>query len=401
MFKIIKNFFRDLDDWFYEKLNRNHVLFVLTSGAGFACQAPLIRELLKYDNVKVGATTDRVMPLEEIEFVNDVDRELFIRLYVPFRKAIWLKYNLIVNSYLNGYYPRRRGLQVYMHHGTSYGSSGSNLPNAEQHDIYFGLAQVQRDYFESLSPGIFEKSRAFFAIGSPKTDALVNGKYNKQKTLAELGLPDQPTILITSHWSKYSTLSVFGNKVFKEVSSAFPECNVIQTGHPWLWTTNKNIDRDWCEQLSSSLQCVEKECLNALFLPSYTVEPLLSIADILIADHSSVITMYSLLDRPIVFFNNLVARNNNVGKPEIIGKYIDASHVFSDIDQLVDSCQTAFNKPDEKKRGRHMLREAFFANAGQSSKTAANILSQIGGVYSVKSPRWEKVLKLSQQMSEK
>ncbi len=276
-------------------------------------------------------TTDSDISIKGINFKNDYERQLFYDLYIPFKKSVFLKWNLIVNSHLNGFYPKRHGLRIYMHHGTSYGSSGTNLPNAEQHDIYFGLAHEQRDYFNRLSPGIFDKSRAFFAIGSPKTDELVNGKYDRKKILVKLGLPDRPTILITSHWSKYSTLSVFGNRVFENVAASFPNYNIIQTGHPWLWTTNKNTDKKWSHHLENTLKEIENTYSNALFLPTYSVEPLLSISDMLIADHSSVITMYSLLDRPIVFFNNLEARKNNIGKDEIISKYINASHVFTEL----------------------------------------------------------------------
>ena len=257
---------------------------------------------------------------------------------------------------------------------------------------------MQRDYFERLSPGIFEKSRAFFAIGSPKTDALVNGKYDRDKILTELSLPVRPIILITSHWSKYSTLSAFGNKVFDKIASSFPDYNVIQTGHPWLWTANKNTDTIWCEQLSNQLRDVDKKYPNALFLPNYPVEPLLSISDMLIADHSSVITMYSLLDRPIVFFNNLDARKNKFGRDETINKYIGASHVFSRLEHLVDTCIESFDTPEKYREGRQLMRDAFFANPGSSSKIAADILSKISGVYSVKSPKWQKIMDLSQQM---
>lgn len=397
MFGTIKNLLRNIDDWIYEQFNQNHILFVLTNNMGFSCQAPIIAKLLKKDGIKVCVTTDRDMPVNSIDFKTDFERQLFFDLYIPFKKAVFLKWNLIVNSHLNGFLPKRRGLQVYMHHGTCYGNTGTQLPNAEQHNIYFGLVQMQRDYFERLSPGIFNKSRVFFAIGSPKTDALVNGMYDREKILAELNLPVQPTILITSHWSEYSILSTFGNKVFDKIASSFPNYNVVQTGHPWLWTVNKNTDTNWSKQLSNELSEIDNKYPNALFLPDYPVEPLLSISDMLITDHSSVITMYSLLDRPIVFFNNLDARKNKFGRDETINKYIGASHVFSKLEQLVDTCIESFDTPEKYRKGRQLMRDAFFSNLGSSSKTAADILSKMSGVYSVNSTKWQKIMQISRQ----
>lgn len=394
----LKTFLRDIDDWLFERFDRNHILFVLTSGAGFACQAPVIHELLKKTGVKICTTTDEERDIDKIDFASENDRQLFEQLYIPFRRALFLKWNLLVNSHSNGFFPKRRALRVYMHHGTAYGNTGTQLPNALQHDVYFGLSVAQKGYFEALSEGIFDSQRAFFAVGSPKTDTLI-AKVNDNNQLRDrIGLPNKPTIVITSHWSEFSTLHTFSDEVFRSLADYYSDYNVVQTGHPWLWTKNKNIDNAWASELANRLTMASNEYSNAFFLPNYSAEALFPICDVLVADHSSVITMYSLLDRPIVFFNNLEARKEKFGRSEIIDLYMGASSPFENLDQLIGACDVAVKRPDEKTSGRLALREAFFANVGSSSKVAAEILSQIGGVYSAGSKRWSNIMRRSKEM---
>ena len=397
--KKIKEVIRDFDDWIFEHRKKNYILFVLTNGLGFSSQAPVIKELIKIEGVIVYTTTDRDLSLQDIYFNSDSDRQIFFDNYVPYYKTLYSKWNIIVNTYSNSFFPKRNGLQVYMHHGPGFGASGTGLPNAQNHDIFFGLSSSEGEYFDKLKPGVFHKKRAFFPVGSPKTDALVNGNYSRDRVLSDLGLPDRPTILITSHWAKYSTLSVFLGQVFEKIAGSFEDYNIIQTGHPWLWTPNKNVNSEWAEQLRNILISVEQNHTNAFFSPSFPIEALLSITDLLVADNSSVITMYNLLDRPIVFFNSLEARRNKVGQDQVINLFIGASHTFSNISEIEQTCLDALKNPDEFADGRELLKNTFYANLGKSSSVAAKILSEIVGVYSTKSKRWSSVMELSRKMN--
>jgi hypothetical protein len=109
--------------------------------------------------------------------------------------------------------------------------------------------------------------------------------------------------------------------------------------------------------------------------------------------------MYSLLDRPIVFFNNPESRKKKIGKEQIIDLYIGASHTFSGISDLKIACIEAINNPDKRQKGRGLLRDAFFVNLGHSSSVAAEVLRKLGGVYSVRSRNWQNVVKFSKQMT--
>ena len=50
---------RDAFDLVFNTFNRRtHILFVVTDGCGFACQAPVIRALLQYPEISVHTTSE-------------------------------------------------------------------------------------------------------------------------------------------------------------------------------------------------------------------------------------------------------------------------------------------------------------------------------------------------------
>ncbi len=397
MFKSAIKTIRRLDDFFYSGRKTKKILFVLTDGYGFACQAPVIKELLHYKDVHVSTTLDHEQPVDNIGFSCSADKELFLSLVVPTAKAALMKWNFVVDTHQNPFYPKRNALRVYMHHGTGFGATGTNLPTALSYQLYFGLSKVQKSYFEKLSPGIFDTERAFFSVGSPKTDEFAQSKFSRTRLLDKYGLEDRPTILITSHWNGNSTLSNFGTKVIEKLAESRNGYNIIQTGHPWLWSANKHVDKNFQQKLLKSMLKVETTHNNTKFLPDAVVFELLYISDLLIADQSSVITTYSLLDRPIVFFDNPYARKEKIGVKEIIDTYRSASHQFTSMDDLLDACEEAIKNPETKASGRKAMRETFSANVGKSCLVAADILKRSSSTFSVSSGSWKDILELSHQ----
>ncbi len=73
-------------------------------------------------------------------------------------------------------------------------------------EIYLGVSKAEKIFLESRSPHLFDHSRAFFPVGFPKADALLNGVFQRDEVLAQLKLPERCTILITSHYRSTGTL---------------------------------------------------------------------------------------------------------------------------------------------------------------------------------------------------
>lgn len=363
---------RRLDDWVYTRLaGHARVLFVLSDGYGFACQAPVIRALLNYSDVVVRTTTDRGQPIEEVEFASPSDQEIFVSLFVSTRRARLMKWHMVVDTHLNSFYPARNALRAYMHHGPGFGIMGNKTAIIEQCDIFFGLSDVEHQWFERLNPGIFGGRRTFIPVGFPKNDALSRGEFDRVAILQSLGLPDRKTLLITSHWQEQSTLRRLGCGPFQKLAAAFPEFNVIQTGHPWLWQANHKVSANWQKELLKGINTVEAKHNNARFVQTSDVESLLAVADLLVGDYSSVMTTYTLLDRPIVFFND---PEFQFSIPELKMVFMGASHSFHDLSTLVAACDSALSQPDARLEGRRRMRQTFYANEGHSAEYMAEII---------------------------
>jgi hypothetical protein len=377
---------RNADDWLFESLTRERrVLFVLSDGYGFACQAPVIREMQQQQGVMVRTTTDRGQDVSRIEFANAQERRLFGELQISTRRARMSKWHIVVDTHMNAFYPARNALRVYMHHGPGFGILGNKLAIIKQCDIFCGLSLIERDWFERLEPGIFNDKRLFMPVGFPKNDALYNGEYDRAALLRQLGLPDRATILITSHWQTPSTLRRLNDAPFRLLAHAFPNHNVIQTGHPWLWQPNHNVPGEWQLALLEHMHEIEATCPNAKFIQTSDVEALLAITDLLVGDYSSVMTTYSLLDRPIVFFND---PEFSFTIPALKQVFIDAAHTFERIEYLESSCVEALAHPAAKASGRANMRETFYANEGRSAGYMAEALLELGNLCSTNSPLW-------------
>lgn len=290
------------------------------------------------------------------------------------------------------FHPRRNALRAYIHHGPGFGSGGGTGA-AEKCDIYFGLSESERLYLEGQHPQLFDGKKAYFAVGFPKSDAFVNGAFSRDAVLQQHGLEDRRTLLIASKQNPSSLLRTLEEKPFRILAAEFPDWNIIQTGHPWLWENRDDIDRAWQQTLVSKLDAIANHYPNAYFLPNVPAEPLAAVSDVLVADGTSVLTMFSLLDRPIVHFDNL-DRTDTARKSS--AHYRNAAYTFNELDQIAESCRTAMEDRNiEIREGRRFLKEHFFANCGRASDKMADILIGIGRICSTESAHWPNVLGLS------
>ncbi|MEZ0186517.1 MAG: CDP-glycerol glycerophosphotransferase family protein [Candidatus Reddybacter sp.] len=393
--KKIVNLIRSIDDRLHENTKKTKILFVYVNSHGFSCQVPIIEALSKVSNIQLHITTDKAYKVDESNFANKKEYDIFKRYYIPFTRAIYKKWHLYIDSHVNSFFPRRNALHIGMHHGPGFGIMGRKIKLVKNYDIFFGLSQAERIHFEKIEPGIFDQERAFFPIGFPKSDILVQKSYPQHDIRKKLKLKDRATILIASHWETVSILRNFGHNIFESLCKTFPDYNIIQTGHPWIWEGYRQ-DAKYKTRLVKELNAIQQRFENAYFLPNPDTEQLLQASDILISDHSSILTTYSLLDRPIIWYENPELR---FSIPKIRNIYQRASDTFHTIDELPRLCQQALAKPEKNSSGREVMRQTYFANPGQAGIKAAETLCKIGSICSTKSPRWQSVIDESREYS--
>jgi len=384
---------RTLFDLAFEQFARHtRVLFVMSDAYGFACQAPVIRELRQFPDLEVKVTTDKPRDPKTIELENAADSALFHEHYLSPSRARFTKWHMVVDTHINGFYPAFNALRVYMHHGPGYGNTGNKNAVAERYEIFCGLSEMERDWLNKLYPGLFGQLRVFFPVGFPKSDALYQKRFDRGDVLSKLNLPNRTTILITSHWQKQGILRYLSDGPLRKLALAFPDYNIIQTGHPWLWQNNHNIPEEWRKDLLNQFEELGRRYGNVRFVQTSNVETLLCAADLLVGDSSSVMTTYSLMDRPIVFFDN---PSYQFATPELKQIFMNASHPFSRMGDLVCAAREALSNPEIKAEGRAQMRSAFYAHEGRSAAYMAGLIRSIGHVSSVYSPAWNEVVELA------
>ncbi|CAH1087202.1 sulfatase-like hydrolase/transferase [Candidatus Nitrotoga sp. 1052] len=386
--KILANV-RAAFDWCFERFaHRTRVLFVLTDSYGFACQSPVIRALQACPDVLVLITTDKPDVVNDIDFATPEDRVLFHSLQLPSRRARLSKWHMLVSTHMNPFYPAFNALRLYMHHGPGFGILGNKTGPIKQCDIFCGLSEAEYDWFDRYQPGLFNERRVFIPVGFPKSDALCRGEFDRRAVLEQLGLPDRMTLLITSHWQPQAILRSYNAAPLRALAQAFPECNLIQTGHPWLWKANHNVPADWQAAVLEDMRIIEAQYPHVRFIQTSDVETLLAAADLLVGDYSSVMSTYSLLDRPIVFFDQPDFEFTFAGLKDI---FVGASHSFSRLDELVPACQAALSNPQAKAEGRAHMRRTFYAHEGHSAEYMAGLIQKIGRVSTTDSAGWQRV----------
>lgn len=389
--KYILELARRIDDKLYENKNPIRILFIRTDNYGFSCLSPIIKKLSNNSDAYIKTTTHKPQSLKSVDFNSQEENEIFNQFYINNRLASYMKWHLIIDTHPNCFYPKRNALRIGMHHGSGFGILGSKVHYVKNYDIFFGLSQSEGFFLKSLDPAIFD-DLAFFPVGNPKLDTLLSDICsNRNRLKNKLALKNKKTILITSHWQKGSTLYYFGSNVFETLAQSFPEYNIIQTCHPWCWNENKQKFEAY-NNLFNQLKAIEDKYSSAYFLPFENPENLLILSDLLVADHSSIMTSFSLTDRPIVWFDN---PEIEFAIPEIKDIYRSASRSFNKIENLPKQCEEALNNPLEKKQGRKIMRKTFHANPGNAAEVAAETIQKIGSICSKKSPRWKDILNMS------
>ena len=389
----VLNALRRADDWVFERVGQQRILFVAADGNGFGCQSPVIRKLLANGKTCVRVVAENNRPSREFVFNSDADRALFENLRVDARLAALQKWHLVVYSHLCSFYPRRNALLAYMHHGSGFGSGGGH-DAVTRCDLFFGLSTAEFAYLDDRIPGVLGVSKAFFPVGSPKLDSLVKGDVNRDTARKAFGLSASKTILIASSWKAGGLVRALNETPLETLARTFPDWNVIQNGHPWLWQRRSDMDPKWQDRTISRMREIEEQYPNARFLPDVPAEQLAVAADLLVADRTSVVTIFALLNRPIVLFDNpaLPDYSRRAALP-----YLEAAEVFHEAGALIEACQMAMADSEGKGQAREKLRQMFFANPGSAAREMARTIEHLGRTCSPRSSLWPQIMAMSQR----
>ena len=186
--------------------------------------------------------------------------------------------------------PENVGTRIQIFHGVSFRNRAVRPENLA-YDVFFLAGPYMRRKF--LEAGLVEEDdpRAV-SVGFPKTDPLRTGNIDRAALLARFGLDGKrPVLLYAPTGALHNSLETMGPEVIRRLARTDRYDLLIKPhDHP-------KSGIDWFEKLAPL------EGPHTRLVRTFDIIPLLSLADLLLTDASSVAYEYTLLNRPIVFLD--------------------------------------------------------------------------------------------------
>jgi hypothetical protein len=209
-------------------------------------------------------------------------------------------------------------------------------------------------------------------VGFPKTDALVRGDWPRAEVLTGLGLsPSLPTILYAPTFSPASSLQLAGEDIVAALLRTGR--NVIAKLHDrsMVPTAKYTGGVDWPARLAR----FESDPRFALARTADAV-PLLSAADLLVTDHSTVGFEFALLDRPLIVFDAPDLKDTariDAGKWAMLRSMAD---LVGTADDLPPAVERALHEPQRQAEARRQS-QTLFAHAGTATLRALALIYEL------------------------
>jgi len=188
---------------------------------------------------------------------------------------------------------KRAKLKIHMFHGVSLRNFAIS-DRALEYDRLFLIGPYMKRRF--IDSGIIKPDDPRLVdVGMPKLDALVNGDFDRDRILLDLGLdPARKTVLFAPTWIRGGCLDAQGEAIIQTLGRL--DVNTIIKLHDNSFDLRK-ARADFAVTIPALL--TERQVL----VRDFNSSPYLAAADLMVSDASSVANEFLVLDRPLVFFS--------------------------------------------------------------------------------------------------
>jgi hypothetical protein len=264
------------------------------------------------------------------------------------------------------------------------------------YDVHFLTGPLHREQYEHMFAlhGLDTNKYRLVNVGYPKSDALLQGKYERTAVLAGLGLDEKRrTILYAPAWDPGGSLRSFGEQVIDQLLS-IPDANVIVKLHPVSHTPPSSASYEFYTGGVNWKQRFSKYEANPRFrhVSDFQVDPLLVAADLLVTDFSSVALEFVGLDKPIIYidcpeyFEKTLKMPGYETDPEYVknnpranaGRHVGI--VVESVDGLAAAAVGALANPTAGSAARRELAGRLLYNPGRGAEVAAQEILKILGL---------------------
>jgi hypothetical protein len=260
---------------------------------------------------------------------------------------------VIMARHLARKYPVGKIVKIGMRHGAYHFKDFIAAENYNAFDVFMLTSSQEVKVAESkgITSGV--------AVGFPKIDPIFNGEITMDyldllKTKLKLNNAKK-TILFTATWDKKGYSAV--DKWYLRVEELALEYNVLVTVHHWLSAKYK-------KHLASN---------NSIrFIEDKDILPYLMLADVMVADISSIIAEFCALDKPIITFKLPVTKRFT---QEIINMLGEISYRIDSFDELDVALKKALAQPKYHSHQRAYYNQIMFDELdGKASARAADLI---------------------------
>ncbi|NOG44355.1 MAG: hypothetical protein HND50_03950 [Calditrichaeota bacterium] len=252
-------------------------------------------------------------------------------------------------------YPEPRMKKIGLRHGAYHFKDFVSAARYHAFDVY--LVTSQKEVELALEKGITNT----IGVGFPKIDPAFNNTiseeiYNQIKRRINLD-DEKPVIIFTATWNKsgMSAIDIWINNL-KELTKDY---NVMVTVHHWTEDSYKQII---------------KQTEGVFFIEDKDILPYLVLADVMIADMSSIIAEFCALDKPIITFR---VPDKKRTSQEIKDMLDNMSIRVDTFDQLQIALKESVKNPDQLSAQRKKYNKIMFDDLdGKAGERAANIIKK-------------------------
>ncbi len=258
---------------------------------------------------------------------------------------------VIMARHLARKYPVKKIAKIGMRHGAYHFKDFVSSHKYQAFDTYMFTSEHEVKYAETkdIMCGV--------PIGFPKIDPMFNGQITNEqldKLRNELGLSKEKlTVLFTATWDKSNYSAI--DKWIDRVNELKADFNVLVTVHQWTTPAK-----------------VEKLKRTTTFIEDKNILPYLLLADVMIADISSIIAEFNSLDKPIITFRIPAFKRLT---DEIIGMLDEMTYRIDTFDELKPMLKRALDNPNELSEARTRYNKLMFDELdGKASERALHVI---------------------------
>jgi len=321
---------------------------------------------------------------------------------IPLNKQYHVKFNselseadIFLSPHIYGI-GNERTLRIHINHNQPVKYQSYMKNDFKNFDMHFLTSPLHREQTENTirDYSLEEMNIKLFDIGYAKSDQLLNGAFNRENVLNDLGLdPNRKTILYAPSWDEGLSLRTKGENVIEELLK-INNVNVIVKLHPISYCPADGPNYEFYTGGINWKERLEKFDSNENFKNVTTgkADPLLAAADVMVTDLSSVALEFILLDKPVIYidcpeffertiektysgFGNTTAEFVKNDPKANAGRHTGI--VIENVSELQMAVDRALKDPFELSNKRKELAKKLTYNPGRAADTAAEKILEL------------------------